>query len=220
MDKKPSQPGKFPGEKKFGEKRSFDKRPGGSRNAQGEKRPFGRSAQDGEKKPYSGSPRPGGKFGEKRDGRPGGSIHMAQGMDVGALPSGRLSGAPLSDGGISPCTGSDTRGPTCVMASVGNATDAFKTIRSAVLNQKMPQNLLNTPEERDKFVSLLEAYFEGYNGYQVQWNIQNRETYEDAMVNPQNHRDLIVRVGGFSAYYTELSKALQQQIIDRTEQTL
>jgi len=156
----------------------------------------------------------------KRDGRPGGSIHMAQGMDIGALPSGRLNGAPLSDGGISPCTGSDTRGPTCVMASVGNATDSFKTIRSAVLNQKMPQNLLNTPEERDKFVMLLEAYFEGYNGYQVQWNIQNRETYEDAMVNPQNHRDLIVRVGGFSAYYTELSKALQQQIIDRTEQTL
>ncbi|MDD6681983.1 MAG: 16S rRNA (cytosine(967)-C(5))-methyltransferase RsmB [Clostridiales bacterium] len=71
MDKKPSQPGKFSGEKRFGEKRSFDKRPGGSRNAQGEKRPFGRSAQDGEKKPYSGSPRPGGKFGEKRDGRPG-----------------------------------------------------------------------------------------------------------------------------------------------------
>lgn len=156
----------------------------------------------------------------KRDGRPGGSIHMAQGMDVGALPSGRLAGTPLSDGGISPCTGCDTRGPTCVMASVGEATDRFRRTRSAVLNQKIPQALLSTPEERDKFISLIEAYFEGYNGYQVQWNIQDRSVYEDAMENPQDHRDLIVRVGGFSAYYIELSPKLQQQIIDRTEQRL
>ena len=54
----------------------------------------------------------------------------------------------------------------------------------------------------------------------VQWNIQNRETYEDAMVNPDDHKNLIVRVGGYSAYYVELSKKLQQQIIDRTEQHL
>ncbi len=156
----------------------------------------------------------------KRDGRPGGSIHMAQGMDVGALPSGRLAGAPLSDGGISPCTGCDTRGPTCVMASVGKATDNFRRTRSAVLNQKISQDLLKTAEERDKFVALIEAYFEGYQGYQVQWNIQNRATFIDAQAHPQDHRDLIVRVGGFSAYYIELSPQLQQQIIDRTEQTV
>ena len=92
---------------------------------------------------------------------------MAQGMDVGALPSGRLAGAPLSDGGISPCTGCDTRGPTCVMTSVGKATNDFHSIRSAVLNQKIPQSLLSTPEAQDKFIALLETYFEGYNGYQV-----------------------------------------------------
>ncbi len=156
----------------------------------------------------------------KRDGRPGGSIHMAQGMDVGALPSGRPAGAPLSDGGISPCTGCDTQGPTCVMASVGKATDHFRRTRSAVLNQKIPQSMLKTPEEREKFVALLEAYFEGYNGYQVQWNIQDRATFEDAMKHPSKHQDLIVRVGGFSAYYIELSDKLQRQIIDRTEQRL
>ncbi|MBQ2311686.1 MAG: hypothetical protein II185_03945 [Firmicutes bacterium] len=156
----------------------------------------------------------------KRDTRPGGAIHMAQGLDVGALPSGRHAGQPLSDGGISPCTGCDTQGPTVVMESVGEATDNYRKTRSAVLNQKIPQTLLTTPEERDKFVSLLETYFEGYNGYQVQWNIQNRETFEDAMVNPKDHKDLIVRVGGYSAYYVELSKKLQQQIIDRTEQHL
>ena len=156
----------------------------------------------------------------KRDTRPGGAIHMAQGLDVGALPCGRHAGQPLSDGGISPCTGVDYNGPTVVMESVGAATDNFRRSRSAVLNQKIPQNLLSTLEERDKFVSLLETYFEGYNGYQVQWNIQNRETYEDAMVNPDDHKNLIVRVGGYSAYYVELSKKLQQQIIDRTEQHL
>ncbi len=156
----------------------------------------------------------------KRDGRPGGSIHMAQGIDVGALPSGRLAGAPLSDGGISPCTGCDTRGPTCVMTSVGKATNDFHSIRSAVLNQKIPRSLLSTPEAQDKFIALLETYFESYNGYQVQWNIQNRETFEAAMVHPEDYRDLIVRVGGFSAYYVELGPALQQQIIDRTEQNI
>ena len=156
----------------------------------------------------------------KRDVRPGGAIHMAQGMDVGALPNGRHAGQPLSDGGISPCTGCDCQGPTVVMESVGKATDGFKKVRSAVLNQKIPQNLLKTVEERDKFVALLETYFEGYNGYQVQWNIQDRETFEDAMVNPNDHKNLIVRVGGYSSYYIELSKNLQQQIIDRTEQTI
>ena len=156
----------------------------------------------------------------KRDTRPGGAIHMAQGMDINALPNGRPAGAPLSDGGISPCTGCDTNGPTVVMTSVGKATDSFRETRSAVLNQKIPQTLLMTVDERDKFVALLEAYFEGYNGYQVQWNVQNRETFEDAMVHPEDHTNLIVRVGGFSAYYIELGQKLQQQIIDRTEQHL
>jgi len=156
----------------------------------------------------------------KRDVRPGGAIHMAQGMDVGALPNGRAAGQPLSDGGISPCTGCDTQGPTVVMESVAKATDNFRKSRSAVLNQKIPQNLLKNIEERDKFVSLLETYFEGYNGYQVQWNIQDRSTFEDAQIHPNDHKNLIVRVGGYSSYYIELSQKLQQQIIDRTEQTI
>jgi len=158
--------------------------------------------------------------GQKRDVRSGGSIHMAQGLDVGALPSGRFAGKPLSDGGISPCTGCDVNGPTATLASAGKAMSNFQGARSAVLNQKMPCSILKTREEQNKFIDLIETYFEGYNGYQIQWNIEDRATYVDAMEHPQDHKNLIVRVGGFSSYYVELSKALQQQIIDRTEQSI
>jgi len=156
----------------------------------------------------------------KRDVRAGGSIHVAQGMDVGALPNGRRAGQPLSDGGISPCTGCDVNGPTATLASAGKATNCFKRTRSAVLNQKMPRSVLKTREEIEKFIDLIEGYFAGYNGYQIQWNIHDRETYIEAMENPEKHKNLIVRVGGFSSYYVELSRALQQQIIDRTEQRI
>ena len=72
----------------------------------------------------------------------------------------------------------------------------------------------------NKFVDLIETYFNSFGGYQIQWNIQNRETYEAAMEKPEEYKNIIVRVGGFSAYYVELGKALQQQIIDRTEQMI
>ncbi len=158
-------------------------------------------------------------FGEyKRDVRAGGAIHTAQGLDVGALPNGRYAGKPLADGGISPCAGFDMMGPTATMASVGIVANNFKSVRSAVLNQKIPKTMLSTEEERERFIDLVEAYFEGYGGYQVQWNIHDNGVYKQAQTDPDSHKNLIVRVGGFSAYYVELDRALQQQIIDRTEQ--
>ncbi|MCL5952584.1 MAG: hypothetical protein M1132_12845 [Chloroflexi bacterium] len=155
----------------------------------------------------------------KRDTRVGGAVHMAQGRDVGALPNGRKSGMPLSDGGISPVAGCDTRGPTITLRSVARALD-FKTNRSSVLNQKMPRALLRTQDERKRLVDLIESYFAGYNGYQVQWNIQDRDFYLAAKANPSEYKNLIVRVGGYSAYFVELDPELQDQIIARTEQRI
>jgi len=155
----------------------------------------------------------------KRDTRVGGAVHMGHGQAVGALPSGRRAGMPLSDGGISPCAGYDTRGPTATLRSVAKAID-FNINRSAVLNQKMPRTLLKTKEQISLFVDLIETYFRDYNGYQVQWNIEDREIYLAAKANPEAYRNLIVRVGGYSAYFIELDPLLQDQIIARSEQEL
>jgi formate C-acetyltransferase len=153
----------------------------------------------------------------KRDTRAAGAVHMAHGQVVGALPNGRKARMPLSDGGISPCAGCDINGPTVTLRSVAKALN-FKTNRSAVLNQKMPRTLLRTREEMNRLVDLIETYFGDYNGYQIQWNIQDREVYLAAKNNPSEYKNLIVRVGGFSAYFVELDPLLQDQIIARTEQ--
>ena len=167
------------------------------------------AAFNSSRKGYFGFPR--------RDTRVGGAVHMAQAQSVGALPSGRKAGMPLADGGISPCAGCDTGGPTVTLRSVAKALD-FTTNRSAVLNQKMPVSLLRSREQIDRLVDLIETYFADYNGYQLQWNLQDRDVYVAAKEEPTKYKDLIVRVGGFSAYFIELDPLLQDQIIARTEQ--
>jgi pyruvate formate-lyase/glycerol dehydratase family glycyl radical enzyme len=154
-----------------------------------------------------------------RDIKYGGAMHLILGRMVGALPNGRRAGLPLSDGGISPCAGCDTRGPTVTLRSVAKVVD-FNSCRSAVLNQKMPKSLLKAKKGVNSFVDLIEAYFRDYNGYQIQWNIEDREVYLAAKANPEAYKDLIVRVGGFSAYFVELDPVLQDEIIARTEQAL
>jgi formate C-acetyltransferase len=156
----------------------------------------------------------------KRDVKIAGAVHSAQGRVTGALPNGRKAGMPLADGGISPCAGCDTKGPTVTLRSVAKAVDFDNTCRSAVLNQKMPKAILKTKNQMNLFIDLIETYFKDYNGYQVQWNIEDREVYLAAKANPEAYKDLIVRVGGFSAYFIELDPFLQDQIIARTEQTL
>jgi formate C-acetyltransferase len=84
----------------------------------------------------------------------------------------------------------------------------------------MPKYLLQTKNGMNSLVDLIETYFRDYNGYQIQWNIEDRETYVAAKTNPEAYRDLIVRVGGFSAYFVELDPVLQDEIIARTEQTV
>jgi pyruvate formate-lyase/glycerol dehydratase family glycyl radical enzyme len=167
------------------------------------------AAFNSSRKGYFGFPR--------RDTRVGGAVHMAHGQAVGALPSGRKAGMPLADGGISPCAGCDTGGPTVTLRSVAKALD-FTTNRSAVLNQKMPVSLLRTREQMARLVDLIETFFADYNGYQLQWNMQDRDVYVAAKENPTEYKNLIVRVGGYSAYFIELDPLLQDQIIARTEQ--
>jgi pyruvate formate-lyase/glycerol dehydratase family glycyl radical enzyme len=154
----------------------------------------------------------------KRDARLGGAVHSSMGLIVGALPNGRKAGIPLADGGISPCAGCDTQGPTVTLRSVAKALD-YTTNRSAVLNQKMPKSMMRTDAEMNRFVDLIETFFRDYNGYQVQWNIEDRDIYLAAKENPAEYKNLIVRVGGFSAYFVELDPLLQDEIIARTEQT-
>jgi formate C-acetyltransferase len=167
------------------------------------------AAFNSSRKGYFGFPR--------RDTRLGGAVHMAHGQAVGALPNGRKASMPLADGGISPCAGCDTKGPTVTLRSVARALD-FTANRSAVLNQKMPLSLLRTREQMGSLVDLIETYFADYNGYQVQWNMQDGSVYAAAKKNPAEYKNLIVRVGGYSAYFIELDPLLQDQIIARTEQ--
>ncbi|MFC1870435.1 pyruvate formate lyase family protein [Chloroflexota bacterium] len=159
-----------------------------------------------------------GHFGyAKRDTRNGADSHVAHGKVTSALPNGRKAGMPLADGAISPVAGCDTKGPTATLRSAAKAVN-WKTIRSAILNQKMPKTLLKTTDQLNHFVDLIETYFQDYNGYQIQWNIEDAEVYQAAKVNPSAYKDLIVRVGGYSAYFIELDPILQDQIIARTEQ--
>ena len=159
-----------------------------------------------------------GPFGHvKRDTRLAGAVHSSMGRVVGALPSGRRAGVPLADGGISPCAGCDVNGPTVTMRSAAKALN-YDTNRSAVLNQKISKSLLKTADHMNLFVDLIGTFFKDYNGYQIQWNIENRDTYLAAKANPEAYQNLLVRVGGFSAYFVELDPLLQDEIIARTEQ--
>ncbi len=151
--------------------------------------------------------------------RPGGGQHYVHGLSVGALPDGRKAWQPLADGGISPMAGSDIKGPTAVMRSAARIVDIHAN-RGAVLNQKFSPALVSTRENVLKLVSMIRTYFEDYLGWMVQYNILSREQLLAAKTHPEENRDLLVRIGGYSAYFVELPPALQDEIIARTEQEL
>ncbi len=139
------------------------------------------------------------------------------GSYVGALPDGRKAWEPLADGSISPMRGCDTNGPTAVLCSAGKVMDTHRN-RSAVLNQKFSPALVNTRENIMKVVHMIRTFFEDYKGYQIQYNILSRETLQAAKAHPEQYRDLVIRVGGYSAYFIELTPKIQDEIIARTEQ--
>lgn len=146
------------------------------------------------------------------------SANVPQGASTMATPDGRHAGEPLAEG-CSPSHGADTHGPTAVFKSVSKL-DTGRITGGVLLNQKVTPQLLRKEEDRRKLILLLRTFFNRLDGFHVQYNVVDRATLLDAQAHPERHRDLIVRVAGYSAFFTVLSKATQDDIIARTEQTL
>jgi pyruvate-formate lyase len=147
--------------------------------------------------------------------REGLSWHYFGGLGVGALPNGRKSKEPLNDGSISPMRGMDKLGPTGVMRSVIKA--GFKESYASCLNQKFSGTVVQSPESREKLAVLTDTFFRN-GGQHIQFNLVDTTELLDAKAHPEKHRDLVVRVGGFSAYFVMLSPEIQDDIILRNTQ--
>jgi pyruvate formate-lyase/glycerol dehydratase family glycyl radical enzyme len=141
------------------------------------------------------------------------TCHVYFGSVTGATADGRRAWTPLSEG-ISPVQGADRRGPTAVIKSVAKM-DHVRT-GGTLLNQKFTPQVLDGDEGLDSLVQLVRTYFK-LDGHHVQFNVVDAETLRDAQKHPEQHRDLIVRVAGYSDYFCDLGKALQDEIISRTE---
>lgn len=146
------------------------------------------------------------------------SANVGQGMGTMATPDGRRAHAPLAEG-CSPAHNCDRHGPTAVFKSVAKLRTE-KITGGVLLNQKMTPAMLATEENKQKLEMLIRTFFNRLHGYHVQYNIVSRETLLDAQKHPEKHKDLIVRVAGYSAFFNVLSRATQDDIIARTEQTL
>ena len=146
--------------------------------------------------------------------REGLSWHYFGGLGVGALPNGRKAKEPLNDGSLSPMRGMDKHGPTAVLRSALRA--GFKESYASCLNQKFSSSLMRSPESREKLATLIETFFKN-GGQHIQFNMVDTQELLDAKAHPEKHRDLVVRVGGFSAYFVMLSPEIQDDIIYRSE---
>jgi formate C-acetyltransferase len=111
----------------------------------------------------------------------------------------------------------DRKGPTAVFKSVSKLPTERIT-GGVLLNQKVTPLMLSTEENRGKLVMLLRTFFNRLGGFHVQYNVVSRDTMKDAQIHPEAHRDLIVRVAGYSAFFNVLSRQTQDDIIERTEQ--
>ncbi len=141
------------------------------------------------------------------------TCHVYFGSVMGASPDGRLAGKPVSEG-ISPVQGADRKGPTSVLKSAAKM-DHLKT-GGTLLNQKFTPSLLKDETGLNSLVQLVRTYFR-LDGHHVQFNVVDASTLRAAQEHPEQYRDLIVRVAGYSDYFCDLSQALQDEIIARTE---
>ena len=143
------------------------------------------------------------------------TVHVYFGSVVGALPNGRKSGAPLSEG-ISPSQGSDSRGPTAVVKSAARIDHA--RTGGTLLNMKFTPSVL-AGDGVERLADLVYSYF-GMGGHHMQFNVVSADTLREAQRDPEAHRELIVRVAGYSDYFVDIGRDLQEEIISRTEQTM
>lgn len=149
--------------------------------------------------------------------RNGSAWHYMAGSRLAALPNGRKAGEALADGSLSPMQGMDRHGPTALLNSVLKAD--HRESSASVLNVKFSAALLGSVELRDKVAGLTENFMKKGGNY-IQYNILDAAALKDAKRHPEKHRDLIVRVGGYSAYFVNLSSEVQDELIERTEHSL
>jgi len=145
------------------------------------------------------------------------SIHNLMGMVTGALPTGKKAGVALTDGSLSAMPGTDTHGPTALVMSAAKGQDAVK-YSATHMNMKLPPDQLKTRKGRDNVLNLVKTYFDN-DGYHIQFNVLDTAILRDAQKHPENYRDLVVRVAGFSAFFTKLNVGVQNEVIERTLQS-
>ncbi|MBR4890044.1 MAG: glycyl radical protein [Clostridia bacterium] len=143
------------------------------------------------------------------------SANVPLGAQTGATPDGRLAYTPVADG-VSPSAGKDVNGPTAACNSVSKL-DHFIASNGTLFNMKFHPSALKGQSGLEAFCSLVRAYFD-QKGSHIQFNVVDRDTLIDAQKNPEKYKGLVVRVAGYSALFTTLSKSLQDDIINRTEQ--
>lgn len=139
------------------------------------------------------------------------------GAHVGALPDGRLAGAPLADS-AGPVQGRDVNGPTAMLKSVASIPHHLAP-GTLVINARFTADFFKGEAKRNKLRDMIKAYF-SMGGMQLQINVVDQEILRDAIENPEKHQDLIVRIGGYSEYFNRLSPALKQTVLERTEHGL
>ena len=146
------------------------------------------------------------------------SANVPFGAQTAATPDGRKAWTPLAEG-ASPSSGTDTLGPTAVFNSLGKLpTD--KILGGVLLNQKLNPSTLDNPRDKLKLMMMLRTFFEVHKGWHVQYNVVSRDTLLAAKAHPDQYRDLVVRVAGYSAFFTALSPDTQDDIIARTEHVI
>ena len=142
------------------------------------------------------------------------SANVPLGYQTGATPDGRLAYTPIADG-VGPAAGRDKKGPTATANSVARLDHGIAS-NGTLFNQKFHPSALASMSGLEKFVAYLQGYFD-QKGMHAQYNVVSRETVLDAQKYPEKYKNLVVRVAGYSALFTTLSRSLQDDIISRTE---
>lgn len=144
------------------------------------------------------------------------SIHNLMGKMTGALPTGKKAGVALTDGSLSAMPGTDVNGPTALVMSATVGNDPIKWTATH-MNMKVQPDQLKTRKGRDQVLGLVKTLFDN-GGYHIQFNCLDTAMLRDAQKHPEKYRDLVVRVAGFSAFFTKLDVGVQNEVIERTLQ--
>ncbi|MFP4618941.1 MAG: glycine radical domain-containing protein, partial [Spirochaetaceae bacterium] len=140
--------------------------------------------------------------------------NVAFGQSVGALPNGRKAGTPVNNG-VSPTNGAERHGPTATINSEAKLPSKWFQ-KGSIFNMRLTPETLKSPEGRKRALALVKTHFKNYQ-YHIQFNVLDNSTLKDAQKNPEEHSDLMVRISGYSAFFTPLNKELQNDVIKRME---